>query len=122
MYPALKRYFDIILTIIYLIFLNYNDIWIQSAAPCRQNRTGLSCFRAFIKNCHRNAVVSSRSLDLLVKNDKELRSINLSRSKDARNILEMAINSSDAKAKKIAVDLIHFLGAKGYFGYSDLIS
>jgi hypothetical protein len=34
----------------------------------------------------------------------------------------MAFNSSNAKAKKIAVDLIHFLGVKGYFGYRDLIS
>ena len=73
------------------------------------------------KNATKMQLLTVECLDLLVKNENELRSMNLSRSNETRNILEIAINSNDTKAKKIAIDLIDYLGAKGYLGYRDLI-
>jgi hypothetical protein len=58
---------------------------------------------------------------ILVKNENEPRSITLSRSDETRNILEIAINSDNTKAKKVAIDLINSIGARGYHGYRDLI-
>ncbi len=58
---------------------------------------------------------------ILVKDENEPRSITLSRSDETRNILEIAINSNDTGAKKVAIDLINSIGARGYLGYRDLI-
>jgi 8-oxo-dGTP pyrophosphatase MutT (NUDIX family) len=58
--------------------------------------------------------------DVLARNDKE--GWNVSHwEKEAWGALERALNSDDAKAKKIATDLIDFLGKRGYLRFGELL-
>jgi len=59
--------------------------------------------------------------DVLARNDKE--GWNVSHwEKDVRGALERALQSDNVRAKKIATDLIDFLGKRGYLRFGELLS
>jgi len=59
--------------------------------------------------------------DVLARNDKEGWNAT-TWEKDARVSLSRALASGDAKAKKLATELIHFLGKRGYMRFGELLA
>jgi hypothetical protein len=104
----------------------FNDIWVTEQLKIAIEIAGkiepdYSVLKQLSKIAAKMQLPAVECLKILVENENEIRSITLSRSDETRNILEIAINSNDVKAKKVAKGIIHYLGARGYFGYRDLI-
>lgn len=59
-------------------------------------------------------------LSMIARGDKEGWSI-LGYRADAREILETALRSGDAKANRAVTDLIHYLGSRGYLEFGELL-
>lgn len=104
----------------------FDDIWVTEQLKIAIEISGkiepdYSVLKQLCKIAAKTQLLAVECLYLLVKNENEIRSMTFSRFRETRNILEIAINSSDARAKKVATDLINHLGARGYYGYRDLI-
>jgi hypothetical protein len=104
----------------------FSDIWVTEQLKIAIEIAGkiepdYSVLKQLSKIAAKMQLPAVECLKILVENENEIRSITLSRFDETRNILEIAIKSNDVRAKKVAIDLINYLGARGYFGYRDLI-